>query len=109
MPASEQSIDRRLEVGWKIQAAVTEARQDSPTWKITSARLHLTASEWSQAQTLLEAALKSQPNNVDGQYLLARSLYGQKQYDQAKGILAKETHPDFQRFFLVLQARPVFA
>jgi len=89
MPAAEQPIARRLEVGWKIQGAVTEARQDSPTWKITSARLHLTASEWPQAQALLEAALKSQPNNVDGQYLLARSLYGQKKYDQAKEILAK--------------------
>ena len=89
MPASEQSVASRLEVGWKIQAAVSEARQNSPTWKITSARLHLTAGDWSQAQALLEEALKSQPNNVDGQYLLARSLYGQKKYDQAKEILSK--------------------
>ena len=38
MPAAEQTLARRLEVGWKIQGAVTESRKDSPTWKIVSAR-----------------------------------------------------------------------
>ncbi len=89
MPDTEQPKEARLDASWHILSIVKKSHQDSPRWKITSARLHLFAGEWEKAQPLLEGALKSDPSNIEAQYFLAQSLYGLQKYPAAKAILEK--------------------
>ena len=89
MPNSEQPKDRRVELCWKMQSGVKETDQASPNWQITSARLHLVASEWTQAKPILEMALKTQPQHIEAQYLLSQCLYGLEQFNEARAILEK--------------------
>ncbi len=89
MPSAEQPKQRRLEMGQQIQEAVKKSHRDSSTWKMASAKLHLVAAQWDKAQPLLQAVLKNQPSNIEGQYFLAQSFYGMQEHEKAKAILEK--------------------
>lgn len=89
IPDQDRSPLDRIGLGRKILNAVKKEQQDRPEWLFSSAQLHLGVGEWVKAQALLEQGLEKQPSDIDGRHMLARSLYYQGQYEQAKDILEK--------------------
>ncbi|MAE65102.1 MAG: hypothetical protein CMJ18_12600 [Phycisphaeraceae bacterium] len=89
MPSSIQPRSRRLATASQIQEAVAPAQRESIDWMIGSVRLHLVVQEYDEAKKLLARAVALKPRHINGRYLLAQALFGQKKFVKAKEILDK--------------------
>ncbi len=89
MPDHLHPRDDRLALGRQVQSAVITTQRNSPAWKTTNARLHQASGQWDKARQLLAPVVRTDPANLDAQYMLAKSHYAMREYDHAKTVLEK--------------------